>query len=69
MNRVDERRDFESGTRLTLLESDMDRGDVSLEGIRDEIKALRLVLIGILVSAATASILLAINVVVGAVGG
>lgn len=62
--RVNDRETFDDKTRLTLIETDLDKNDDEKEGIRQELKALRNVLIGILVSAATASVLLAINIVV-----
>jgi hypothetical protein len=69
MTRVNDRQGFDASTRLTLVETDMDKNDQGMEGIKNEIKALRSVLVGILISAATASVLLAINVVVQNTGG
>lgn len=62
--RVHDRQTFDEKTRLTLIETDLDQNDDEKEGIRQELKAMRNVLIGILGSLATASVLLAINVIV-----
>lgn len=68
MNRTQTRSAFDIPVRLVLIESDMDavEGDLKdgLDGLRAEIKNLSRVLIGILISLATASVLLAINVVI-----
>ncbi len=67
--RVTDRQNFDDKTRLTLVETDLDKNDQEKEGIRQELKALRNVLIGILISTATASVMLAINIVVQKAGG
>lgn len=75
-NRTQERQGFSDTQRIILLEQDADRIDRHLDQIRDqieqatkkmgdEVKALRGVLTGILVSLATASVLLAVNLVAG----
>lgn len=69
MTRKDEREGFEIPVRVQLLETDMDKDDEEKEGIRNELRALRMVLIGILVSVTTASVLLAVNVAVSTAGG
>jgi len=69
MTRKDEREGFEVPTRVQLLETDMDTNDKEKESIRNELRALRMVLIGILVSVTTASVLLAVNVAISAAGG
>ena len=69
-SRVEARRAFDTPTRLTLVEGDLDGLEGGLGAFREEIagevKSLRTVLIGILISVATAAILLAINVGIGA---
>ncbi len=61
MSRVEERKEFEVPVRVTLLEGDVDRGDEALEAFRQELRGIRNVLVGLLVSVSTAAILLAIN--------
>ena len=56
-------------TRLSLLEDDADRTDDTFTELRDELKGMTRVLTGILVSIATAAILLAVNIALGAIGG
>lgn len=56
---------FGPDQRILLLEGDMDRADRRLDSFVSEIKALRQVLTGILVSLATASVLLAVNLATG----
>ncbi len=68
MSRIHDRQGFDEGTRIQLLESDMDKDDEDKESIRQELHGLRNVLVGILISAATASILLAVNIVVQQAG-
>lgn len=65
MGRRDDRREYAIETRAGLLESDFDGHDEVHHEMKDEIRGLRMVLIGILASTATASILLAVNIVVG----
>lgn len=67
MGRRDDRREYALETRTGLLESDLDHHDREHQGIRDELKGMRTVLIGILGSTATASILLAVNIALGGV--
>ncbi len=69
MTRVEERRDFDIPVRVALAESDLDRNDQGMAHIAAEVKALRNVLVGILVSIATAAVLFAINIAVQAAGG
>lgn len=65
MSRRNDRRDYAAETRTGLLESDLDAHDDVHHELTDEIRGMRMVLIGILGSTATASILLAVNIVVG----
>jgi len=62
--RTAERSTFPDPIRIQLLEQDADEADASWEALRVEIAALRQVLVGILVAVTTASILLAVNLVV-----
>lgn len=51
-------------THLIFIDDALDRNDADHESLRQELKAIRTLLIGILISTATASILLALNLVV-----
>jgi len=80
LSRTDERRDFPTDNRVALAESDLDKLEgalaaaiekidtkfdkavADLEGRLDKMQG---VLVGILISLATASLLLAVNVLVG----
>lgn len=64
---------YTDAQRIALLEKDLDETDDTFDGVRAEIAgvraemaALRQVLVGILVAVTTASILLAVNLVVKA---
>ena len=65
MGRNEDRREFTTDTRMSLLEGDLGRQDLRLDQFVAELKGLRQVLVGILVSLTTASILLAVNLAVG----
>ena len=69
MSRAEDRRDFDRDVRVALLESDMDKDDKEKGAIRDELKGMSRVLMGLLVAVATAAILLAANVALQATGG
>lgn len=60
------REQFSEPVRLTLLESDIDDMQTSVETLRRTLESIRNVLIGLLVSITTAAVLLALNLVVGA---
>ena len=64
MSRPQERAGFDPAIRVQLLELDVDNLEAALEAIRQELRGIRNVLVGMLVSLATASILLAISLVV-----
>ena len=64
MSRVEERKDFDEQVRVTLLESDADKAEKGLEAFRLELRGIRNVLVGLLLSIATAAVLLAINIMV-----
>ena len=76
MPRREQRDGFDDPTRIKLLENDLDANDVMMQQgaqalretvseFRAELKAMRGLLIGILVSVTTAALLLAANMVVG----
>lgn len=64
MSRAIERQGFDQATRLSLVETDLDRQDAAIVGLTDEIKKLRLSVTAFFVSLGTSSVLLAINLVV-----
>lgn len=61
MPRTDQRHGFSVPNRISLLESDVDELNQHLTDLAGELRNIRNVLIGILISVTTASILLAIN--------
>jgi hypothetical protein len=72
MTRISDRGDFEPPVRIRLLERDMDQYDevidrltTTLDKVRedfsDSLEGMRKVLIGMLISLATAAVLLAVN--------
>lgn len=63
VTRASDRAGFAEDVRIRLLESDMDQKDDQYEELRNEIKGLQRVMVGMLISLATASILLALNIV------
>ena len=65
MGRTADRAMFSADQRVSLAEGDLDRFDARMDQFVAEIKALRQVLVGILVSLATASVLLAVNLAAG----
>lgn len=69
MSRITERQAFDSATRMTLVEGDLDKNDELHEHLVAKIDTLNRILVGILISIATAAVLLAINVVVQRAGG
>jgi hypothetical protein len=69
MTRQTERAAFDVTTRLALLEHDADTHDEAMSHLREELRAMNRILTGILVSVATAALLLAINLAINSVGG
>lgn len=69
MSRISERETFDEATRLRLMEGDLDRDDEEKDKLASKIDALNRIMIGILISVATAAILLAVNVLVQQAGG
>lgn len=55
----------ETGTKLSLVVDDLDRFDDVIVDLRTELKGIKTILIGILVSTTTAAIMLAVNIGVG----
>jgi len=54
---------FDAGTRINLLETDMDNLESSLGGVKDELRRMSRRLTGVMISLSTASVLLAANIV------
>ena len=67
MSRTGDRLTYGPEVRISLLETDMDDVDKAMDRLATELKSTRTVLIGILISLATASLLLAVNVGIGAI--
>jgi hypothetical protein len=60
---VQERGDFEVPVRVTLLEGDADKAENALEAFRLELRGIRNVMVGLLISVSTGAVLLAVNLV------
>lgn len=58
------RRDFTNDVRQRMLEDDLDEKDRQLREFYQELKGVKQILIGILISTATASIIGAINLLI-----
>lgn len=65
--RFESRKHLDVATRVYSLEEDMDENDRRLEGLRDELKTTNRILIGMMVSIATAAAVGALNLLFGAV--
>lgn len=65
MSRATDRQAFDELVRVSLLETDMDDIDAEFAKLSDAIDGMRKVLVSILVSTATAAVLLAVNLVSG----
>lgn len=61
------RQNFAAEVRIALLETDADEKDDEMRSLRDDVKAIKAVLIGLLISITTASILLLLNITTGTV--
>jgi cell division protein FtsX len=64
MNRTAGRSDFDMPVRMRLVEGDLDTLEEGQEKLVAALDGIRKVLIGVLVSVTTASVLLAVNVLV-----
>lgn len=64
MTRIEERSTFEIPVRVTLLEGDADKGEGALEAFRLELRGIRNVMVGLLISVSTGAVLLAVNLMV-----
>lgn len=69
MGRVAERSGFPIDARLALLEGDADHQEAEMLNVHSELRAINKTLMGVFVALATAAVLLAINVAVGAMAG
>ena len=68
MSRKDDRGEFEPDVRLALLEGDADKCDEEKSSIHAELRNISRIMMGLLVSVATAAIFLAANVALQAMG-
>ena len=66
--RREARAQFDIAARTTLLESDADDHEVQLESFRADVRSIKTMMMGVLVSATTASIIGALNLAFGTVG-
>jgi hypothetical protein len=66
--RAQDRTSYALDTRVSLLEGDLDKQDQQLEDFHSEVRAMRMILVGLLISISTASVLLALNLVLSNVG-
>jgi hypothetical protein len=66
--RAQDRASYALDTRVSLLEGDLDKQDGELCDYRNELKAMRMILVGLLISISTASVLLALNLLLSNVG-
>ena len=64
MGRTEDRAGFSDDVRLRLVEHDLDRIDDRIDRLVAEIAGLRRVLTGILITLATGTVMLAVNVIV-----
>jgi cell division protein FtsX len=65
MTRSQQRSTFPTDMRVALLEADVDEIERGIDRLREELKGIRNVLTGILISVMTGSVLVAINIVFG----
>jgi hypothetical protein len=66
-SRVNTRQGFDEKVRLTLAEEDLDKNDAAHVAMANELKSIRNILMGLLVTIATSSIAFAVGVAVGAI--
>lgn len=66
-SRVNTRQSFDDKVRLTLVEEDLDKNDATHTAMADELKGIRNILMGLLITIATSSIAFAVGVAVGAI--
>ncbi|MFV0496082.1 hypothetical protein [Mycobacterium sp.] len=64
VGRTEDREGFDAAVRLRLVEQDLDRHEAEFARLVAEMAGLRRVLTGILITLATSTVLLAVNVVV-----
>ena len=68
-SRREQREKFSSEVRLDLLEFDMDESDRSYKALKADIHSMKTMMMGVIISAATASIIGAINLFYQRIGG
>ncbi len=65
MSRSESRKGYPDGIRIELLEGDADVTDERFEKTDSKLESIRKLMVGVLVSALTATIMLALNLAVG----
>jgi len=68
-SRREQREKFSSEVRLDLLEFDMDETDRGFQSLKADIRSMKTMMMGVIISAATASIIGAINLFYQRIGG
>lgn len=66
--RREARRHFDLDARTTLLEGDADDHEIAMESLRTDIRSIKAMMLGVMVSAATASIVGALNLLYQRIG-
>ena len=64
MGRTHQRKDFDSGTRMALVEGDLDSLETTVAGIQRSMQRVVYSLVGASITFGTSAILLAVNLVV-----
>lgn len=67
--RREARAHFELPARVTLLETDADNHEIEMDALRGDIRSIKAMMLGVMVSATTATIVGAINLAFGNLGG
>ena len=68
-SRREQREKFTSEVRINLLEFDMDEAERSYKALKADIRSMKNMMMGVIISAATASIIGAINLFYQRIGG
>lgn len=63
MSRAHDRKDFDPDTRLRLVEGDMDKFDVALEGLQESMGEIKAWLVKSVIGLATGSAIVALDIV------
>ncbi len=68
-SRTDQRRGFTVETRIALVEADADEHDEAVAAVNAKLDRFQGILVGILITLTTASVLMALNLVLNGRGG